>query len=162
MFLVKIHIRSVVVPMTYDVPILRHVTSNKTYNFCIFSNLVNSEPIDLKIGTHIDLIYTIYHIKILTNKNNITRMSKFSMATKYHIIKHREFFKTLTAAYHPIILDGFLEIPVHYAQCVRVIKNRRQIKHMISILYRLISKVVHTLIGPIICIMQKTAPIKIT
>ena len=43
------------VPMTYDVPFLRHVTSNKIYNCCIFSNFVNSEPIDLKIGTHIDL-----------------------------------------------------------------------------------------------------------
>ena len=41
---------------------LRHVTSNKTYNCCIFSNFVNSEPIDLKIGTHIDLTCTIYII----------------------------------------------------------------------------------------------------
>ena len=29
------------------------------------------------------------------------------MATKYPIIKHRAFIKTLTAAYHPFILDGF-------------------------------------------------------
>ena len=91
--------------MTYDVPFLRHVTSNKTYNCCIFSNFVNSEPIDLKIGTHIDLTCTIYHIKNCTNKNNITRIT---MATKYPIIKHRAFFKTLIAAYHPFILDGFL------------------------------------------------------
>ena len=52
------------VPMTYDVPFLRRVTSNKIYNCCIFSNFVNSEPINLKIGTHIDLTCTIYHIKI--------------------------------------------------------------------------------------------------
>ena len=91
------------VPMTYDVPFLRHVTSNKIYNCCIFSNFVNSEPIDLKIGTHID--FTIYHIKNCINKNNITRIT---MATKYPIIKHRAFFKTLIAAYHPFILDGFL------------------------------------------------------
>ena len=76
--------------MTYDVPFLRHVTSNKTYNCCIFSNFVNSEPIDLKIGTHTDLTCTIYHIKNRTNKNNITRIS---MANKYHILKHRAFFK---------------------------------------------------------------------
>ena len=56
----QIPIRSV--PMTYDVPFLHHVTSNKTYNCCIFSNFVNSEPIDLKIGTHIDLTCTIYII----------------------------------------------------------------------------------------------------
>ena len=49
----------------------------------------------LKIGTHIDLTCTIYHIKHCTNKNNVTRIS---MATKYPIIKHRAFFKTLTAA----------------------------------------------------------------
>ena len=42
--------------------ILRHVTSNKIYNCCIFSNFVNSEPIYLKIGTHIDLTCTIYMI----------------------------------------------------------------------------------------------------
>ena len=84
--------------------VLRHVTSNKTYNCCIFSN-INSEPIDFKIGTHIDLTCTIYHIKNCTNKNNITRIT---MATKYPIIKHRAFFKIVIAAYHPFILDGFL------------------------------------------------------
>ena len=45
------------------------------------------------------------------------------MATKYPIIKHRAFIKTLTAAYHPFILDMILmklrmDIPVHHAQCV--------------------------------------------
>ena len=30
------------------------------------------------------------------------------MATKYPIIKHRAFSKTLAAAYHPFILDGFV------------------------------------------------------
>ena len=69
------------------------------------SHDVNSEPIDFKIGTHIDFTCTIYHIKNCTNKNNITRIT---MATKYPIIKHRAFFKTLIAAYHPFILDGFL------------------------------------------------------
>ena len=68
--------------MTYDVPFLRHVTSNKTYNVAYFLTFVNSEPIDLKIGTHIDLTCTIYHIKNRTNKKNITRIS---MSTKYHI-----------------------------------------------------------------------------
>ena len=92
------------VPMTYDVPFLRHVASNKTYNCCIFSNFVNFVPIDLKIGTHIDWTYTILHLQNCTNKNNVTHIS---MATKYPIIKHRAFFKTLTAAYHPFILDGF-------------------------------------------------------
>ena len=83
--------------MTYDVPFLRHMTSNKTYNCCIFSNFVNSEPIDLKIGTHIDLTCTIYQIKNGTNKNKKTRIS---MATKYHIIKHRAFLKTLCSIWH--------------------------------------------------------------
>ena len=69
------------------------------------SHAVNSEPIDFKIGTHIDFTCTIYHIKNCTNKNNITRIT---MATKYPIIKHRAFFKPLIAAYHPFILDGFL------------------------------------------------------
>ena len=69
------------------------------------SHDVNSEPINFKIGTHIDFTCTIYHIKNCTNKNNITRIT---MATKYPIIKHRAFFKTLIAAYHPFILDGFL------------------------------------------------------
>ena len=69
------------------------------------SHDVNSEPIDFKIGTHIDFTCTICHIKNCTNKNNITRIT---MATKYPIIKHRAFFKTLIAAYHPFILDGFL------------------------------------------------------
>ena len=69
------------------------------------SHDVNSEPIDFKIGTHIDFTCTIYHIKNCTNKNNITHIT---MATKYAIIKHRAFFKTLIAAYHPFILDGFL------------------------------------------------------
>ena len=40
--------------MTYDVPFLRHVTLNKTYEFCMFSKFVNFIPIDLKIATHID------------------------------------------------------------------------------------------------------------
>ena len=97
----------VVVSMTYDVPFLRHVTSNKIYHCCIFSNFVNSEPIDLQIGTHIDLTCTIYNIKNCTNTNNITRIT-ICMATKYPIIKHRAFFKTFIAAYHPFILDGFL------------------------------------------------------
>ena len=83
--------------MTYDVPFLRHVTSNKTYNFCIFSNFVNSEPIDLKIGAHIDLTCTIYHIKKRTNNNNIARIA---IATKYHITKHGAFFKTLCSIWH--------------------------------------------------------------
>ena len=69
------------------------------------SHDVNSEPIDFKIGTHIDFTCTIYHIQNCTNKNNITRIT---MATKYPIIKHRAFFKTLISAYHPFILDGFL------------------------------------------------------
>ena len=49
-------------------------------------NLVNFVPIDLKIGTHIDWTYNMYHTKNCTNKNNITRIS---MATKYPLIKDR-------------------------------------------------------------------------
>ena len=65
MFLIKIPIRSIhpLAAMTYDVPFLRHMTSNKTYSFCMFSKLVNLLPIDhvdRKIGTHIDWTYTMY------------------------------------------------------------------------------------------------------
>ena len=88
----EISIRSVAVPMTHGVAFFA-------------SHDVNSEPIDFKIGTHIDFTCAIYHIKNCTNKNNITRIT---MATKYPIIKHRAFYKTLIAAYHPFILDGFL------------------------------------------------------
>ena len=48
------------------------------------------------------------------------------MATKYHIIKHRAFFKTLTAHItHSYWADSYRDSS---ALCpVRVIKNRRQI-----------------------------------
>ena len=63
------------------------------------SHDVNSEPIDFKIGKHIDFTCTIYHIKHCTNKNNITRIT---MATKYPIIKHRAFFQNLNRGISPI------------------------------------------------------------
>ena len=89
---------------------MRYVTSNKTYDFCMFSKFVNFVPIDLKypiikhmaffkIGVHIDWTYTMYHAQKCINKNNVTRIS---MATKYPIKKHRTFFKTLTTAISPI------------------------------------------------------------
>ena len=77
-------------PMMRDVPILPHVTSNKTYDFCMFYEFVNFVPIDLKIGTHIDRTYIMYHAKKCTNQNNVTHVS---MATTYPIIKHRAFSK---------------------------------------------------------------------
>ena len=49
--------------MAYDVPCLRHVTSNKTCDLCMFSKLINFVPIDLKIGTRIDWTYTMYLAK---------------------------------------------------------------------------------------------------
>ena len=63
MFLMEISIRRVTAAMTYDVPFLRHVTSNKTYDFCIFSKFVNVVSIDLKIGTHIDWTCNYVHCK---------------------------------------------------------------------------------------------------
>ena len=74
--------------MTYDVPFLRHVTSNKTYDFCIFSKFGNVVPIDLKIGTHIDWSYTMYIAK--------TCISKSNDGNEIPIIKHRTFSKLLT------------------------------------------------------------------
>ena len=65
----------------------------------MFSKFVNFVPIDLKIGTHIDWTYTMYHTKKCAIQNNVTHIS---MATKYPIIKHRAFFKTLTAVISPI------------------------------------------------------------
>ena len=75
------------VPMMYDVPSLRYVTSNKTYDFCMYSKFVNFLPIGLKIGTPIDCTYTMYHTK------------------QYPITKHRAFYKL---PYHPLIRDGIL------------------------------------------------------
>ena len=75
--------------MTNDVPFLRHVTSNKTYNFCRFSKLVNFVPIDLNIGT-------LCTLQKMHDKNNVTYVS---MATKCPIIKHRAFFKTVAFFY---------------------------------------------------------------
>ena len=46
--------------MTYDKLFLRHVTSNKTYDFCMFSKFVNFVPTDLKIGTHVTIVLFIY------------------------------------------------------------------------------------------------------
>ena len=60
----------------------------------MFSKLINVVLIDLKIGTHIDWTYTICTLqKQCIDQNNVTYVS---MATKYPIIKHWAFFKTLT------------------------------------------------------------------
>ena len=97
----------------HDVPFLLHVTSNKTYDFCMFSKFDNFVPIDLKIGTHIDWTYIMHHTKECTNQTNVTRVS---MATKYPIIKHRRFSKPLPRPYHPftwrILMQLRMEIPV--------------------------------------------------
>ena len=63
-------------------------------SFCMFSKFVNFVPIDLKIGTHIDCRYTMYlaHTQCI-DQNNVRYVF---MATKYSIIKHGAFFKTLT------------------------------------------------------------------
>ena len=50
--------------MPYDVPFFRHMTSNKTYAFCMFSKFVNFVLIDLKFGTHIDWTYTMYQANV--------------------------------------------------------------------------------------------------
>ena len=73
--------------MTYDVPFLRHVTSNKTYDFCMFSKFINFVPIDW----YIHWTYTMYLAKQCIDPHNVTYVS---MATTYPIIKHRAFFKT--------------------------------------------------------------------
>ena len=133
MFLVEISIRSVTAAMTYDVPFLRHVTSNETYDFCIFSKFVNVVPIDLKIGTHIDWTYNMYMPKTYINKSNITYVS---MATKYTIIyiNHRAFFKTLTAAISPINtwrihMKLHIQIPVLHAYIMwQPIEHRSKFK----------------------------------
>ena len=73
--------------MVYDVPFLRHAMLNKIYDFCMFSKFVIFVPIDLKIGTHIDRTYIMYHAKNAPIKIHV------SMATKYPIIKHMAFSK---------------------------------------------------------------------
>ena len=54
--------------MTYDVPFLRHVTSNKTYD-CLHV-FVNFVPIALKIGKHIDWTHSMY-----LEKNALTKIT---------------------------------------------------------------------------------------
>ena len=39
-----------------ELPFLRHVTSNKTYDFCLFYKFINVLSIDFKIGIHIDCV----------------------------------------------------------------------------------------------------------
>ena len=84
--------------MTHDVPFLRHVTSNKHRILACFFKFVNFVPIDLKSGKHndIDWTYNMYLAKKCIDQNNVTYVS---MATKYPIIKHMAFFKTLTFFY---------------------------------------------------------------
>ena len=93
MFLIELPIKDIQVPMTDDVPFLRHVKSNKTFNFCMFFfKFVNFVPIDLKIGTHIDGKFPMYLAKKLIDKHNVTYIS---MATKYPIMKHMWHFSKL-------------------------------------------------------------------
>ena len=73
-WLIAIYIRSVTAAMTYDVPFLRHVTSDETYNFCIFSKFGNAIQIYLKIGTHIDCTYNMYLAKTCINTSNVLYM----------------------------------------------------------------------------------------
>ena len=55
--------------MTYDVPFLRHVTSYKRCDFCMFSKFVNFIPMcDLKIGTRIDWTYYVPRKKMQRSK----------------------------------------------------------------------------------------------
>ena len=68
------------------------MTSNKTYDFCMFSKFVNLVPMYLKIDTHIDWTYTMYLAKKYIDQNNVTYVS---MATKYPILNHMAFFKIL-------------------------------------------------------------------
>ena len=58
--------------MTYDVPFLRHMTSNKTYDLFMFSKFVNFVPIDLKIGKHINWTFIMYLAKQCIAQNNVT------------------------------------------------------------------------------------------
>ena len=66
---------------------MRVIKNRRQIKHTIFAyfllNFVNFVPIDLKIGTHIDWTYNMYHTKNCTNKNNVTRISK------YPIIKDR-------------------------------------------------------------------------
>ena len=59
--LIEIPIWSILAAMTYGVLFLRHVTSNKTYDFCMFSKFVNFA----KIGTNIDSTYITVQITFI-------------------------------------------------------------------------------------------------
>ena len=62
---------------------------NKTYDFCQFCTDCSQNW-----HTHdIDWTYTMYLTTKCIDQNNVTHVS---MATKYPIVKHRAFFKTLT------------------------------------------------------------------
>ena len=65
---------------------LRHVKEN--IRFFTFSKIFNSQPIPLKIYTHISWTYPMYLAKHYIDQKNVTYVS---IATKNHIIKHREF-----------------------------------------------------------------------
>ena len=69
--------------MTYDVPFLRHVTSNKTR---FLSYFLTSSILYRLISTLVHTLLYYGSYKNCTNKNNVTRIS---MATKYPIIKDR-------------------------------------------------------------------------
>ena len=74
--------------LTYDVTFSRYVTSKKKYDFFTFSKIFNSQPIPLKIYTHISWTYPMYLAKHYIDQKNVTYVF---MATKNHIIKYREF-----------------------------------------------------------------------
>ena len=64
--------------MTYDVPILRHVTSNKTYDFCMFSKTSILHQSISNIGAHINILIkaVIKPIVYVVQKKYIERFSK--------------------------------------------------------------------------------------
>ena len=98
--------------LTYDIPFLRHVTSNKTYDFCMFSKFVNFAQLISK-SVHIDWTYIMYHTKKCTNQNNVTRV--FMANTGWIFINLRMEI--------PVLHAYVVWQPIYHRSKVKVIKH---------------------------------------
>ena len=112
--------------LTYDVTFWRYVTSNKTYDFFTFSKIVNSQPIFLKLDTHIAWAYTMYFPQNCIDQKNVTYVS---MPTKKPIIKYRKFFY-ISMCYISAINEDIASkfTPVMQGKKWRIHKNQMTLK----------------------------------
>ena len=93
---ITIHIYIHITIHIYDYTLLctLHVTIHKIkHDFCIFSKCINAVPIDLKMGTHIDWTYTMYHANNCTNQKALCiRRTRTDVNGHGHLIFCLAFF----------------------------------------------------------------------